>query len=45
MNEHVEEIVMVTVQMREHVQTMAGQTATVVFAEVIVSVIAMIAIW
>ena len=45
MYEHVEEIVMVTVQMRECVQTMGGQTATVVFAEVIVSVIGVIAIW
>ena len=43
--EHVEEIVMVTIQMREHMQTMGGQTATVVFAEVIASVIWMIAIW
>ena len=36
---------MVTAQIREYVQTMGGQTATVVFAEVIASVIAMIAIW
>jgi hypothetical protein len=36
---------MVTVRMGEHVQTMGGQTATVVFAEVIVSVIGMIATW
>ena len=37
--EHVEEIVMMAVQMRECVQTMGGQTATVVFAKVVVSMI------
>ena len=36
---------MMTAQMREHVQTMGGPTATVVFAEVIASVIGVIAIW
>ena len=41
--DHVEEMAMVTVRMGEHVQTMGGQTATVVFAEVI-AMIAMVAI-
>jgi hypothetical protein len=36
---------MVNVRMGEHVQSMGGQTATVVFGELIASVIAMIAIW
>jgi hypothetical protein len=42
--ENLEEMVMATVRMGEHVQTMGRQAATVVFAEVIASVIA-IAIW
>ena len=42
--DNIEEMVMATVRMGEHVQTMGKQAATVVFAEVIASVIA-IAIW
>jgi hypothetical protein len=42
--DNIEELVMATVRMGEHVQTMGKQAATVVFAEVIASVIA-IAIW
>ena len=40
MREHVEEMVMATVRMEEHVQTMDSQAATVVFPEVIARVIA-----
>ena len=40
MHEHVEEMVMATVRVGEHVRTMGRQAATVVFLEVIASVIA-----
>jgi hypothetical protein len=43
-HENFEEMVMATVQMGAHVQTMGREAATVVFAEVIASVTA-IAIW
>jgi hypothetical protein len=42
--DHIEEMVMGTVRMGDHGQTMGRQAATVVFAGVIASVIA-IAIW
>ena len=44
MQKPVEGMVMVTVQMGEYVKTMCREAATVVFAEMIVGVIA-IAIW
>jgi hypothetical protein len=44
-HELVEEMVMMTVRMEEHVQTMGRQAANVVFPEVIVSVIANASWW
>ena len=40
MHDHVEEMVMATVRMGEHVRTMGRQVATVVFPEVMAGVIA-----